>query len=670
MVPVENIRNIAFVSQSNTGKSSLIASLLVKANVIPKISQKEDAHLVSDFTQEEKERNFTHTLKLFNCHYEKYNFNLIDTPGYPDFIGEVISALAAVDGVVFVVDASGSIEVQTEQIWNIVKEKNLPRLVFVNKMDREEADFDNILNELQVKLETQFVPVQIPQMDGKTFKAVIDLVEGPENISGEFPKYREKLMESVAETDDVLTEKYLNDGKLTSDEIKRGLKIGVKQGSISPVMCGSNYTEIGVDLLAKFLIDFFPTPAERKVFTQDGKEVGISDKKESLAQVFKVVSESHLGDVALIRVFSGTFAASSVVYNVSKGADEKLGQKFQIIKGHTKDEVENIGAGEIAGIAKLKATHISDTLSSVKGDVKLKVLEFPSPNTSVAVIPKERKDEEKLSFALDKLCKEDPTLHVSFSKEFSEMVLSGLGELHLGTVSKRLAGKFGVNVDFKEPKVPYRETIKGKAKMQHKYKKQSGGHGQYADVWLSVEPLPRGKGFEFVDEIVGGKIPSRFIPSVEKGVKEALGKGVTTAYPVTDIRVGVFDGSFHPVDSSDIAFQIAGSMAFRDAVKLARPTIIEPIMETSITLPEEYVGDVTGDINARRGRILNIDVRGHSRIIKALMPLGELHRYASTLKSITKGRGNFQMKFSSYEEAPSHIAKKIVEESEARKHTN
>lgn len=666
MVSVENIRNVAFVSQSNTGKSSLIANLLVKANVIQKISKKEEAHLISDFTQEEKERNFTHTLKLFNCPYEKHSFNLIDTPGYPDFVNEVISALNAVDGVVFVVDASGSIEVQTEQIWNMVKGKNLPRLVFVNKMDREEADFHKIYDELQVKLEAQFVPVQVPQMEGETFKAVIDLTEESESIPEEFSGFREKLMENAAETDDKLVEKYLEDGKLTSDEIKRGLKAGIKQGSISPIICGSNYAEIGIELLAKFLIDFFPNPVERKVLDKDGKEINIVDKKESLAQVFKVVSEPHLGDVALFRVFSGRFNASSLVYNVSKGTEEKLGQKFQIIKGHIKDEVDSVGTGEIAGIAKLKSTQISDTLSSIKDDITLKLLEFPSPNTSVAVVPKERKDEEKVSFALDKLCKEDPTLHVSFSKEFSEIVLSGLGELHLGTVAKRLASKFGVNVDFKEPRVPYRETIKGKAKMQHKYKKQSGGHGQYADVWLSVEPLIRGKGFEFVDEIVGGKIPSRFIPSVEKGVKEALGKGVTTTYPVTDIRVGVFDGSFHPVDSSDIAFQIAGSMAFRDAVKQAKPAIIEPIMEAEISLPEEYVGDVTGDINARRGRILNIDVKGHSRIIKALMPLGEMHRYASTLKSITKGRGNFQMKFSCYEEAPAHIAKKISEGSEKK----
>lgn len=667
MVPVENIRNVAFVSQSNTGKSSLIANLLVKADVVPKISKKEEAHLVSDFTQEEKERNFTHTLKLFNCPYEKYSFNLIDTPGYPDFIGEVISALTAADAVVFVIDASGSIEVQTEQIWNIVKKKGLPRLFFVNKMDREEADFNKILNELQGKLETQFVPIQAPKMEGKTFKAVINLMEESENIPPEFSKYREKLMESAAETDDILTEKYLNDGKLGSEEIKRGFKAGIKQGSVSPIMFGSNYTETGIESLAEFLIDFFPNPAERKVLDKDGKEVSIADKKESLAQVFKVVSEPHLGDVALLRVFSGRFAASSLVYNVSKGIEEKLGQKFQIMKGHGKDEIDGVGMGEIAGIAKLKATQISDTLSSIKEDVVLKLLEFPSPNTSVAVVPKERKDEEKVSFALDKLCKEDPTLHVSFSKEFSEIVLSGMGELHLGTVAKRLVSKFGVNVDFKEPRVPYRETIKGKAKVQAKYKKQSGGHGQYADVWLEIEPLPRGKGFEFVDKIVGGKIPSRFIPSVEKGVKEALGKGVTTAYPVTDIRVSVVDGSFHPVDSSDIAFQIAGSMAFRDAVKQAKPAIIEPIMEAEVTLPEEYVGDVTGDINAKRGRIVNIDVNGHSRVIKALIPLGELHRYASTLKSITKGRGSFQMKFSYYEEAPAHIAQKIVKESENKK---
>ncbi len=667
MVSVENIRNVAFVSQSNTGKSSLVANLLVKANVIPEIPRKEEAHLNSDFTQEEKERNFTHTIKLFNCPYGKYNFNFIDTPGYPDFVGEVISALDAVDGAVFVIDATGSIEVQTEQIWNMVREKNLPRLIFINKMDREEASFPKILNEIQLKLGAQFVPVQAPQIEGKTFKAVIDLIEESESISGEFSGFREKLMENVAETDDILLEKYLEEGKLVSDEIKKGLGVGIKQGKISPIMCGSNYLDIGIDLLAKFLIEFFPNPTERKVLDKDDKDINIVDKKESLAQVFKVVSEPHLGDVVLFRVFSGNFAAGSLVYNVSQGTEEKFGQKFQIIKGHTKDEVESVGVGEIAGIAKLKSVKISDTLSGVKDSVSLKLLEFPQPNTSVSVVPKEIKDEEKLSFALDKLCKEDSTLQVSLSKEFSEIVLSGMGELHLGTVAKRLEHKFGVHVDFKEPRISYRETIKGSAKVQGKYKRQTGGHGQYADVWLEVEHLPRGKGFEFVNKIVGGRIPSKFIPSVEKGVREALVKGVTTSYLVTDIRVSVYDGSFHPVDSSDIAFQIAGSMAFRDAVKKAKPTILEPITEVEITLPEEYVGDVTGDINARRGRILTIEVKEHARIIKALIPSGEMHRYSSTLKSITKGRGTFQMKFSCYEETPAHIAKKIIEESETKK---
>lgn len=667
MVSVENIRNIAFVSQSNTGKSSLIAGLLMKAKAVPAISRKEDAHSISDFTQEEKERNFTHTLKIFNCNYDKSVFNLIDTPGYPDFIGEVISALAAVDAVVFVLDASGSIEVQTEQIWGIVQKKGLPHLVFVNKMDREEANFPQILDELQGKLGKQFIPIQMPRIEDKSLKAVIDLIGESEGDLGEFSKWREKLMEGAAETDDSLVEKYLEDGKLNPDEIKKGLQTGIRAGIISPVMCGSTYSDVGIDSLAKFFIDFFPTPLDRKVLDKDNKEIDIKNIKESLARVFKVTSEPHLGDVVLFRVFSGKFNASSLVYNISRGVEEKFGQKIQIMKGQTKEEVSSVGAGEIAGMAKLKVTKISDTLSDTKNTATLKLLEFPSPNTSVAVVPRERKDEEKVSFALDRLIKEDPTLQMSYKKEFSELVLSGMGELHLGTVAKRLTSKFGVNVDFKEPRVPYRETINGTAKLQGKYKRQTGGHGQYADVWIEVGPLPRGEGFEFVDKIVGGKIPSRFIPSVEKGVKDAISKGVTTGYPVADVRVTLYDGSFHPVDSSDIAFQIAGSMAFRDAVKQAKPTIIEPIMEVEINLPEEYVGDVTGDINARRGRILNIEVKGHSRIIKAQVPLGELHRYASTLKSITQGRGTYQMKFSSYEETPPHIAKKIGEESGAKK---
>ena len=425
MVLVENIRNVALVSQSNTGKSSLVASLLTHAKAIQKISKKEESHLISDFTQEEKERNFTHTIKMFNFSYDKFSFNLIDTPGYPDFIGEVISALAAVDGVIFVLDATGNIEVQTEQIWHMVQEKSLPHLVFVNKMDREEADFTKVLKELEEKLNKQFVLVQMPQSDGGILKEGVDLISEPEAIPSEMLEYREKLVESVAETDDSLVEKYLEVGKLTLDEIKKGLKIGVKQGTFSPVVCGSTYADIGIDYLVKFLIDFFPTPIEKKVLDKDGKLVDIIDIKDSLAQVFKVTSELHLGDVVLFRVFSGRFSASSLVYNVSRDLEEKFGQKIQIVKGHTKDEVDSVGPGEIAGIAKLKATKVSDTLSNSRGTVVLKSLEFPSPNTSVAVVPKESKDEEKLSFALDRLVREDPTLRIGFNKEIIGYIYTG-----------------------------------------------------------------------------------------------------------------------------------------------------------------------------------------------------------------------------------------------------
>lgn len=667
MVAVENIRNIAFVSQSNTGKSSLIASILATAKVISKPPKKEEAHLVSDYTQEEKDRNFTHTIKIFTCPYNKFSLNLIDTPGYPDFIGEVFSGLAAVDGVVFVLDAAGGVEVQTEEIWNAVREKNLPNMVFINKMDRQEADYSKVLSELKQKLKAEFMPVQFPRLEGKTLKAVESIVEEAEELPGEFSSWREKLVESAAETDDSLIEKYLENGKLSSEEMRKGLSTGIKKATISPVMFGSAHSDIGIESLAQFLIEFFPNPMDRKVLDKEGKEIDIIEGKESLAQVFKVSSEPHLGEVAIFRVFSGKFDSSSSVQNVSRGIEEKFGQKFQIISGQTKKEVSSIGAGEIAGIAKLKSTEISDTLSSSKNAAAIELIKFPSPSTSVAIVPKERKDEEKVSFALEKLCKEDPTLQVSSNKEFSEIVLSGMGELHLMAVSKRLSNKFGVNVEFKEPKVPYRETIKGKAKAQTKYKKQTGGHGQYADVWLEVEPLSRGEGFEFVNKIVGGRIPSRFIPSVEKGVKEALNKGINANYPVTDVKVTLYDGGFHPVDSSDIAFQIAGSMAFRDAIKQANPILVEPIMEVEITVPEEYVGDVTGDINSRRGRILNIETKGHLRAVKAQIPQGELHKYASTLKSITQGRGRFQMSFSCYEEVPSHVAQKVIAEVENKK---
>ena len=662
MLDIKTIRNVAFVSQSSTGKSSLVAQLLSNAKVISKIPKKEEAHFTSDYTPEERERKFTHMAKVFSFPYKKFYFNLIDTPGYPDFIGEVIAGLSVVEGVVLVIDAGGSIEVQTERIWEMAQERNLPHMVFINKMDREDANFSKTLEELKEKLSKKFIPLQLPVREGKSFERVTDLLKEGGDSEGEIQKWKEALEENAAEMDDALIEKYLEEGALTPEEMRKGLQIGISRAKISPVLCGSAYTGVGTDSLLQFLIDFFPHPAERIVLDKEGKEVDIQKRSEPLAQIFKVIAEPHLGEMALFRVFSGRIASGSSLYNSSRGTEEKFGQ-IQLLQGQVKKEIQEVGMGQIAGIAKLKSTRTSDTICSRGAPVVLREIEIPSPITSVAVVPRERKDEEKVSFALDKLCREDPTLQVSSNKEFGELVLSGMGELHLDTVGRKLASRFGVNVDFKEPKVPYRETIKGTAKMQGKYKRQTGGHGQYGDVWLEIEPLGRGEGFEFVDKIVGGRIPSRFIPAVEKGIKDTMRGGVTTNYPVTDIKVTLYDGSFHPVDSSDIAFQIAGSMAFKEAVKHAQPVLLEPVMEAEITVPEEYVGDVAGDLNARRGKILNIETKHSSRMIKAQVPLSEMQKYASGLKSLTQGRGTYRMKFSHYEEIPPHIAKKVLEES-------
>ncbi|HEX67518.1 MAG TPA: elongation factor G, partial [bacterium] len=509
----------------------------------------------------------------------------------------------------------------------------------------------------------EFVPMYYPVMEGDVLKEIVDLRN--ENVPSELEEWREKIVERAAEAKDELLEKYLEEGTLTLEEIKEGLQEEVKKGKLNIVIPGSVWEGKGIKELLEFIIENFPSPKERKILTVEGEEIECGEEGPFLAQVFKSTFEPHLGDMSLVRIFRGKLNSASEILNSSKDNTEKIGQIQKLI-GKNRKEVSEASAGEIIGLLKLKNTSTSDTLTHPDSPVVLEPIKFPPPLYSIAVRPKERKDEEKISFALGKICQEDPTLHIEVNHEFGQTILSGMGELQL-TLNLSKLSRYGVNVITEEPKVPYRETIKSTAKAQGKYKRQTGGRGQYGDCWIEISPLERGKGFEFVNKIFGGAIPARFIPAVEKGIREAMKKGLLAGYPVVDVKVTLYDGSFHPVDSSDIAFQIAGSLAFKNAYPQAQPTLLEPIMKVVIKAPEEYLGDITGDLNAKRGKILSIDAEGKKRVIQALVPLAEMHRYATELKSMTQGRGTFTMEFSHYEEVPSHIQAKIIQEYEKTK---
>ena len=652
----DKIRNVVFASQGGTGKSSLVASLLCKMGIFSKSPKKEEIFKACDYTPEEAERGFTILTKVFTADFNKHLFNLIDTPGYPDFLGEVIEGIHAAESVVLVIDATANIEAQTERIWELTKERKLASIIFINKIEKEDSDFRKIWKELEESLEAEFLPLYFPEEGTLT-----PILSEDSPKDKEIEKLREKIIERAAESTDELTEKYLEEGSLSKQEIEEGIKEQVKNGNLNLIIPGSVWEEKGIEELIKFFMDYLPSPKERKIQKDDKEEIDCAEERSFLSQVFKSTFEPHLGDMSLVRIFGGSLKSGDTILNVTTGETQKIGQ-IQRLTGKNREEVSSAGAGEIVGLLKLKNTKTSDTLASSDSSVKLLPIEFPVPIYSIAIKPKERKDEEKISYALSKICQEDPTLKVEVNHEFGQIIFSGLGELQLNMNLSKLS-RYGVNVKIEKSRIPYRETIKKSAKAQGKYKRQTGGRGQYGDCWIELSPLKRGEGFQFVNKIVGGAIPQRFIPSVKKGVQETMKKGPLAGYPVVDTEVKLYDGSFHPVDSSDIAFQIAGSMAFKNAFPDADPTILEPIMKIKIKIPDEYLGDVTGDLNARRGKIISIDSEGKRRVVKAFVPMAELNRYAVDLKSMTQGRGTFNMEFSHYEEVPSHLQTKIIEES-------
>ena len=677
------IRNVLLVGHGGTGKTTVAEALLYAGGATNRMGSVEDGNTVTDFEPEETRKQISVSVALAPIEWRGTKLNILDAPGYADFVGELQAAIRAVDACLFVVSAVEGLEVQHEVAWEMAVEAGLPRAFFVNKMDRERASFQRTLDTLVKAFGTQVAPVQFPLGEEHEFEGVADLVSGkayrypagpkgeegdwPEDVAGKANPFREKLAEAVAEGDDALLEKYLEEGELSEDEIVKGIRAGLLGATFAPVLCGAASRAAGVDRLADLIVDAFPSPADRspvKVMTKEGEEQERSGDPSGplTAYVFKTISDPYVGRITLFRVFSGTMRPDSTAHNATQSTDERVSQLFTM-RGKDHENVSEVPAGDIAGVAKLQHTHTGDTLSNKDQPVTLPAISWPEPLHALAVEPKTQGDEDKLSTAFSRLQEEDPTFRIERNPDTHETVMYGMGEAHLDVMTERMKRKFGVEVVTHPAHVPYKETIRGKAQGLGRHVKQSGGHGQYGIAHIEIEPMEHGAGFEFVNKIVGGVIPTQFIGSVEKGVVKAMQDGLT-GHQMVDVRVTLYDGKHHTVDSSDMAFQVAGSLALKDGAEKAGVVLLEPIVDVEVTVPESLTGDVIGDLNAKRGRVQGMDPTGGGKTrIRAQVPHAEMIRYAVDLRSITGGRGTFTMRFSHYEEVPSHIADKVIKES-------
>lgn len=676
--PVERIRNVAVVGHGGVGKTSLVEALLFCAGAVDRLGRVDDGTATTDFDPEEVRRKITIYAATAPLEWRDHKVNLVDTPGYPDFVGEAYGALRVADAALFVVDALSGVQVQTEKLWKVADQQGLPRFVFVNRLDRENAQFARAVEGLQARFGAHVVPLQVPLGTDGAVHGVVDLVsmrafryedgrpkevELPEEVREEAQRWREKLVEQAAESSDDLLERYLESGELSEEELRGGLRTGVASGRVVPVLCGVAVQALGARELLDALVELGPSPADRPPETSaEGESLRPDPSGPLAALVFKTTADPYVGRLSYFRVYSGTLRSDSQVYNATKERTERVGQLY-LLRGKQQIPVAEVTAGDLGAVAKLSETQTNDTLCSKDHPVRLRPVEFPKPAIAMTVEPKSKQDEDKLGQALARLAEEDPTLHVQHDPESKKTILSGLGESHLEIVADRLRRKFHVDVQLGQPHVPYRETVRKKATAEGRYVKQTGGRGQYGVCTIEIEPLPRGAGYEFVDKIFGGAIPQQFRPSVDKGVRKAMEEGVLAGYPVVDVRVTLVDGKTHPVDSSDIAFQIAGSLAFKKAAEQAGVVLLEPIMNVAVTVPDDLVGDVIGDLNGKRGRIQGMEPNGDgTTTVRAQVPMAEMLRYASDLRSITGGRGSFEMSFSHYEEVPAHIAQRVVEE--------
>ena len=686
---VNQIRNVGMVGQGGCGKTSVADAMIFTAGGNTRLGRPDDGSSLFDFEPEEVRRKLSLTTAFHDAAWKKHQVTVVDTPGYANFLPDALNCIRACTGLVFVLEpSSGAMKVEAERIWARAEELKLPRIGFVTKLDRENASFDAALQDARQILQAKPVAVQMPIGSVAEFRGVIDLIQMkaligqtdgslkeeamPAALESDAKAARERLCEAVAEVNDELLEQYLESGSLTEEQIRQALREGTRACRIMPVFCGAAARNIGTAALLDAIVELLPSPADlgpvagEDPRTSEPMEREPSVKAPFSAFVFKTIVDPFAGKLSVFRVVSGQLTSDSTVLNVSRDAKERIGTILKL-EGKKQQGVPRVIAGEIAAIAKLRDTAAGDTLADEKAPIRYPGLkEFPT-SISFAVEPKAKGDEEKVTQALHKLMDEDPTLRMQRDPQTKEIILSGVGQLHIELTVERLKRKYGVEVDLKAPKVPYKETIKGSAKAQGKYKKQTGGRGQYGDTWIEVQPLARGTGFEFEDDIVGGVIPRQYIPAVEKGVRDALHEGFLAGYELVDLKVRLYDGSFHAVDSSEIAFKIAGSMGFKNALQNAKPVLLEPIMTVEVVVPDEYMGDVIGDLNSRRGKVLGVDPKPGGQVIRAHVPMAEVLRYAPDLRSMTSGRGDFTMEFARYEEVPPHLAEKIVKDAEARK---
>ncbi|QUH25404.1 elongation factor G [Serpentinicella alkaliphila] len=680
------IRNIALLGHGGCGKTTLTEAAIYSAKLTNRMGRVEDGNTVSDFDKEEIARQISINTSVIPIEWQNYKINLLDTPGYFDFIGEVQSAVKVAGGILILVDATSGIEVGTEKAWDYAMDKKKPTFILINKMDRENANFDKVLNDLREKFGKKIAPFQFPIGEKETFEGNVNVVKMvarkydgktcteypiPTEITDQVEAMREILLESVAESDEALLEKYFAGETFTDEEIQDGLRKGVLNGDIVPVICGATAKNVGIHTLLDMICDYSPSPADMPPKEGENPETGktversLEPNEPFSAQVFKTIVDPYIGKISIFKVISGKLTSDAEVLNANKGEREKISALF-LLRGKTQIEVNEVKAGDIAAVSKLQHTNTGDTLCAVNAPIVFSKIEFDSPQLFLAVEPKARGDEEKISSGLHRLAEEDPSFTFERNVETRQTLIKGQGELHIKVITSKLKNKFGVDVQLSDPKVPYRETIKGRSDVQGKHKKQSGGHGQYGDVKIRFEPASCD--FEFAEEIFGGSVPKAYIPAVEKGLRECMEKGVLAGFPVTNIKAILYDGSYHDVDSSEMAFKIAASLAFKKGVEMAKPVLLEPIVKVEVIVPEEYMGDIMGDLNKRRGRILGMEpmLKGQQLVI-AEVPQSEMFKYAIDLRSMTQAKGTFKMDFSRYDEVPSMISEKVVEAAKAVK---
>ncbi|MHB8708926.1 MAG: elongation factor G [Desulfuromonadales bacterium] len=678
------VRNVGVVGQGDSGKTSLVEAILFNTGMTDRLGKVDDGSSNMDFEPEEVRRKITITSKLHHCEWQGHDLHIVDTPGYTNFLHDTRACMRVLGGVVLMVSAVDGVKAQTQTIWKWAEEFENPRIAFINKLDRERADFLKTIDDMEKSLKAKAVAVNMPLGQEANFKGIIDLVrmkarvfqfddkgtyqetEIPADYLAEANRLRTLLLESCADTDDALMEKYLETEELELDEILKALREGTLTGRFVPVMCGSASNNIGIRQLLDYMVKCLPSPVDRgsqygtnpKTGEQEARK---ADRNEPFsAMVFKTISDPFTGKLTLFRVYSGVVKSDTTVFNPNKDTSERLGQ-ILVPEGKKYKPVGEAVTGDIVAVAKLKETTTGDTLCDGGKPIIYTNPVIFKPVISFALAPKSKGDEDKIFSGLQRLTEEDPALTIQRDAETKEMIISGMGQVHVEVAVEKLKRKFGVEVLLKEPKVPYRETIKKKVEQHYRHKKQSGGRGQFADVHIRLEPLPRGSGYEFVDAIVGGVVPRQFIPAVDKGVHESMRKGWLGGFPVQDFRVTLYDGQYHSVDSSEMAFKIAGSMAFKKACEAANPILLEPIMTMEVTVPDDCVGDVIGDMNSRRGRVLGVDPQGSSQVVKVQVPMAEVLKYAPELRSMTSDRGLFTMEFDHYDEVPSHLTAKLLE---------